>query len=330
MGESIRLAFVGNGNWANKYHFPALDYLRQEGSYPLHLHGIYSLDPQRDQETAQRYGFERVYASLDELLADESITAIAATVSPAALVTVMRRLVERGLPIFSEKPPGRSYADAQALAELVDLPNVLAFNRRYIPLNNQFKQIVDQMQDVYFVEGHFFRHNRQDPIFVLETGVHWINFVEYLFGPIRTVRNEHFPHPRSATPVRLAYITFASGLRGLLKFFPCTGAQGERLEVHSPRQTAYLYGPLWTDPGEIIIEENEAHETLHQQRLVRRTIPGSHGPEILERGIVGEYEEFFQAILTGQPTRSNFQNGANTLRIAEAIEYGRDLEGDEN
>jgi predicted dehydrogenase len=326
MPETIRLAFVGNGNWANKYHFPALDYLRQQGCYSLHLCGLYSLDPQRDHETAQRYRFEQIYASLDELLADESINAIAATVAPEALVSVMRQLAARRLPIFSEKPPGRSYADAQALAELVDLPNVLAFNRRYIPLNNQFKQIVDQMQDLYFIEGHFLRHNRQDPLFVLETGVHWINFVEYLFGPIRAVRNEHFPHPQSVTPVRLAHITFASGLRGLLKFLPCTGAQGERLEVHSPRQTAYLYGPLWADPGEIVIEENEAHETLHQQRLVRRTIPGSDGPEIVERGIVGEYEEFFQAVLTGQATRSNFQNGANTLRIAEAIEYGYDLE----
>jgi predicted dehydrogenase len=325
MSESIHLAFVGNGNWANKYHFPALDYLRQQGKHRLHLRGLYSLDAQRDRETAQRYGFKRVYASLEELLADGGVNAIAVTVAPEALLGVMERLVQRRLPLFSEKPPGRSYADAQALAEVVHAPNVLAFNRRYIPLNNQFKQIVDAMQDVYFVEGHFFRHNRQDPIFVLETGVHWINFVEYLFGPIQTVRNEHFPHPQSATPARLVHITFDSGLRGLLKFFPCTGSQGERLEVHSPQQTAYLYGPLWGDPGEIVIEENERHETLHQQRLVRRTIPGSDGPEIVERGITGEYEEFFQAVLTGQSTRSNFQNGANTLRIAEAIEYGYDL-----
>lgn len=326
--RTIRLAFVGSGNWAQKYHFPALDYIRQQASngYALKLRGIYSLDQAQLQQIAADYGFARIYGSLDDLLADEALDAIAVAISPSALLAVMERLVERRLPLFSEKPPGISSAEAQQLADLVAVPNLVAFNRRFIPLNNVFKSIVAEMNDLFFVEGHFFRHNRQDPTFALETAIHWINFMEYLFGEIQTVHNERWRHPQNESWIRLAHLTFAGGLRGLLKIFPCTGAQGERLEVHSPQRTAYLFGPLWADAGEIVIEENETAAVLHQQRLVRRTIHGGQGIEIIERGIVGEYEEFFAAVCHGQPTRSNFQNTVNSMRVAEAIELGQDLD----
>ncbi|MEZ4637161.1 MAG: hypothetical protein R2856_19775 [Caldilineaceae bacterium] len=239
---------------------------------------------------------------------------------------MIEQIAPRGLPIFSEKPPGISSAQAQRLADLVTTTNVVAFNRRFTPLNNVFKKIVDEMDDLFFVEGHFFRHNRQDPSFALETGIHWINFMTYLFGPIQAARTERRPHPQNETWIRVSDLTFASGLRGLLKIFPCTGAQGERLEVHSPQRTAFLYGPLWEDDGEIVIEENVFAPVLHEQRLLRRTIPGGTGPEIVERGIVGEYVEFFHAIHSGAPTRSNFQNAVNSMRVAEAIEAGIDFE----
>lgn len=320
--DRINLAFIGSGNWARKYHFPALAWLgeREPG---LVLRGIHSLDAATAQSVADEYGFQQVYANLDDLLADETVNAYAVAVSPAALPQVMARLMTRPLPVFSEKPPGISAADAESLARLVTVPNVVAFNRRFIPLNNRFKALVDETPDIYFVEAHFFRHNRQDTDFVVETSIHWINYAEYLFGPIADVQTETFPHPTNDTQVRVVRLTFASGLRGLLKIFPCTGAQGERMEVHSPSRALFLEGPLWADPGRIVIEENDGHPVLHLQKIVRREIAGNaDGPEVVERGIVGEYQEFFAAVHTGVATRSNFQNAVNTMRVAEMIEKG--------
>ena len=320
--KEIHLAFVGSGNWARKYHFPALAWLR-EREPGLVLRGIHSLDAGTAQQVADEYGFQRVYPTLDDLLADETVNAYAVAVSPAALPAVMARLMARLLPVFSEKPPGLSAAAAEELSRLVSVPNVVAFNRRFVPLNNRFKELVDETPDIYFVEAHFFRHNRQDPTFVVETSIHWINYAEYLFGPIADVQTETFPHPTNDTQVRVVRLTFASGLRGLLKIFPCTGAQGERMEVHSPSRALFLEGPLWADPGRIIIEENDGHPVLHLQKIIRREIPSNgDGPEIVERGIVGEYEEFFAAVRTGAATRSNFQNAVNTMRVAELIEKG--------
>ena len=59
------------------------------------LRGIHSLDTETAQQVADEYGFQRVYPTLDDLLADESINAYAVAVSPAALSEVMARLMAR-------------------------------------------------------------------------------------------------------------------------------------------------------------------------------------------------------------------------------------------
>lgn len=315
--KTVNLAFIGSGNWARKHHFPALDYVRARAAerFDLRLRGIYSLDRTGATAVAGQYGFARVYDSLDALLADHEINAVAVAVSPEAAASVLEQVATLGVPIFSEKPPGVSVAQAQRLSEIITVPNVLAFNRRFAPLNNVFKDIVAQMADIYFIEGHFFRHNRVDETFMIATGIHWINFMTYLFGDIVHVSVERFPNPQNVTWVRIAQVTFTGGLRGALKFFPCSGSRVERVEVHSTTQSAYLDGPLGDDPGKIVIDAGMERRIVRPEALLA-------APEIVRIGIVGEYEEFFAAACHGAATRSTFQNAVNAMRVAEAIEYG--------
>lgn len=316
---TLNLAFVGSGAWARRYHFPALAFIREQmrDRFDLRLRGIFSLDTSQAQAMARVYGIERVYDSLDALREDADLSAIAVAVTPQALKGVIDRLIPCGLPLFSEKPPGISAQEAAYLAEQVAVPNVVAFNRRYIPLNQRFKEIVAAMQGIYFVAGHFLRHAREDEAFVIGTGVHWINYMEYLFGPITEVQVEHHPNPQNDTYGRLARLRFSTGLPGLLKIIPCTGSQHERVEVHSNDQSAYLDGPLWETPGSILIERGT-------ERTVIAPEAGSSdaADTPLTRGIVDEYVDFFSAVCYGTPTRSNFQNAVNTMRVAEIIEGG--------
>lgn len=317
----LNLAFVGSGPWARKYHFPALAHLREQSdsTMNLRLRGFYSLDQTEATELTDQYAFEQVYANLDMLMTDPEVNAIAVVINPAALRDVLTLLAPSELPIFSEKPPGISYVEAQALSELITQPNLVAFNRRFIALNRHFKDIVAAMQDVYFVEGHFFRHERDELGHISQTAIHWINLMEFVFGEISHVRTERFNHPTTPTWVTLAHLRFADGLRGLLKILPCTGGQSERLEVHSPNQIAYLTGPFGSNAGQIVLE------TTEEGHLVETVIPGSSKPEIIERGIVPEYEAFFESVRSGRAAESTFQNAVNTMRIAEAIEQGIDL-----
>lgn len=321
MTKTINLAFVGTGPWARKQHFPALDYVRAHAAarFDVRLHGIFSLERADAKAVAAQYGFARVYDSLDALIADGDVDAVAMAVPPGVAASVAEKLAAKGVPLFSEKPPGISTAQAQRLSAVVTVPNVLAFNRRFAPLNVAFKDIVDEMKDIYFVEGHFFRHNRLDETFMIGTGIHWINFMEHLFGEIVRVRSDRFPNPQNASWVRVGHLTFERGLKGILKVFPCSGSPDiERVEVHSPAQSAYLLGPRGDDPGEIVVDAGPEHHVIRPEALPSE-------PEIVRVGIVGEYEAFFDAVCYGAPTRSTFQNAVNSMRVAEAMERGEDL-----
>lgn len=312
--RQINLAFVGTGPWARRQHFPVLQHLvktlPEEAGITLNLRGIASLELAAARDAAERVGFEVVYPHLDALLEDSSVNAIAVAVPPHAAKSVIEQVAARQLPLFSEKPPGISLAEAEALGELVQVPHVLAFNRRFAPLNNTFKQIVADMDRIYFVEGHFLRHQRLDPAFMVGTGIHWINFMIYCFGEITTVTVERFQNPSQECWNRIAQLTFPGDLRGLLKVFPCSGSSVEQLEVHSSTQSAYLDGPLGSNPGRILISRGESQEIIEQE--VTR-------PEIVRVGIVGEYHEFFTRACAGLSTRSTFQNAVNAMRVAELL-----------
>ena len=315
--KTVNLAFVGSGNWARKQHFPALDYVRVHAGerFDVRFHGIYSLERAEAAAVAERYGFMQVYESLGALIADKEITAVAVAVSPEAVASVLERVMALRVPIFCEKPPGISTAQARHLSKIITVPNVLAFNRRFSPLNNVFKSIVDKMEHIYFIEGHFFRNNRLDETFMIGTGIHWINFVAYLFGDIAHVSVGRFRNPQNETWVRIAQVVFANGLRGTLKFFPCTGSQAERVEVHSNAQSVYLDGPLGDNPGKIVIEAATERRVVQPEALL-------DAPEIVRIGIVGEYEAFFETVCNDVASRSTFQNAVNAMQVAEAIEYG--------
>ncbi|MCU0519843.1 MAG: Gfo/Idh/MocA family oxidoreductase [Anaerolineae bacterium] len=313
----VKLAFIGTGSWARSKHFPALTYLLEHPDklpgIQLSLQGIYSLEPEMARAVAVRVGFTRVYDSLDDLLADGSVNAIAVAVVPEATGAVVRRAAANRVPIFSEKPPGVSAAEAQELAELITVPNLVAFNRRFAPLNNRFRTLVNGMEGAYYVEGHFLRHERHDPAFITQTAVHWINYMEYVCGRIQDVTVERFASPENETLNTVAHLTFAGGLRGLLKVFPCAGSQVERLEVHSASQSIYFTGPYEAEAGQIIIDRGRIRELIESD-----TEPVA--PEIVRIGIVEEYIEFLTKTCAGKVARSTFQNAVNSMRIAEAME----------
>ncbi|MBN1249374.1 MAG: hypothetical protein JXC32_17065, partial [Anaerolineae bacterium] len=143
------------------------------------------------------------------------------------------------------------------------------------------------------------------------TGIHWINFMDYVCGAIEDVVTQRIASP-ACTTSRIARFTFAGGIPGQLQVLPCTGSDVERLTVHSPTRTLYLHGPLWDQPGRIIVHD-KGHEAVIDPEAQTPL------PEIVRLGIVGEYVEFLTKACAGQPTRSNFQNAVNSMRVATAM-----------
>jgi predicted dehydrogenase len=325
-GESLELsvAVVGAGQWASDYHLPALRFLVEEPpSHPgrpvVRLHAIWNRTRAKAERAARRFGISKVCTELEELADDERVDCFVLLVNPKVLLEVVDGLLPRGLPIFTEKSPGWSYREAQQLADTVQVTNVVGFNRRYMPLNRRFKSIVDAMTAPYFVDCHFYRHERLCEEFVIETGVHGLNYLEYLCGPVEAIGTRRRSNPRNRTWVWECEIMFASGLSGRAVLSPCSGASVERFEVHSNDLSAYLHSPQTYSsdyPGRIL---------LHRRGELAETVEGREEAGVLvNAGFVDEYRDFFRAVAEGGETVSNFRNSCATMRMAETVERGDD------
>ena len=317
-GKPLRIAVIGAGEWARQYHLPALAVLANESA--IEIAGIWNRTPETAEQVARQFSIPRVYRAFEDMLADEHLDCFAVLVNSNVLMEVVSKLLVRGLPIFTEKPPGRTYQEAQMLADRVTVPNVVAFNRRYMPINRRFKQLADGMGGAYFAECHFYRNERRYDHFVRETGVHGINYMEYLCGPIRAVRTATGKVAPNGSDYWISSVIFESGARGILKFFPCCGSSVERYEVHGQKTSIYLHCPQsYTSdhPGRIEIHEQGGLLSAHHD--------DEAGGPLVSMGIVDEYRDFIRAVGDRSDTESNFRNASNTMRVAEAIEAGASL-----
>ncbi|MBS1228727.1 MAG: hypothetical protein H6R17_2004 [Proteobacteria bacterium] len=316
--KPIRVAVIGAGEWSRQYHLPSLKALASE--IPLEIAGIWNQNAETAELAARQFKIGRVYPTLDALAQDEGVDCFVVVVNSSATAEIVCRLSSRKLPIFSEKPPGKSYRDALLLADQVQVPNVVAFNRRYMPINRRFKALADGIDDAFFAECHFYRNERHYEHFIVETGIHGINYMEYLCGPIRSVETETQRLPSSGSDIWISSVTFESGMRGLFKFFPCCGSSVERYELHGRHSSIYLHCPQsYTSdhPGKIDIHENG--------KLISTLYDEDCGSPLRTAGILDEYRDFFRAVSDGSSTVSNFRNACNTMRVAEAIEAASDI-----
>ncbi|MDL2229096.1 Gfo/Idh/MocA family oxidoreductase [Treponema sp. OttesenSCG-928-L16] len=98
--KSYRVAFIGSGFAA---HIHAQAYKKIPGVEVI-FHGLFALDKSQAETFAGRYGFERVYDSLDELFSDPAVDVIDVIVPPKDHLELVKRGMEQGKHVICEKP----------------------------------------------------------------------------------------------------------------------------------------------------------------------------------------------------------------------------------
>jgi predicted dehydrogenase len=108
------IAIVGAGAIVDVAHLPAY---RAAG---LDVAGIHDHHPGRAAEVAERHAVPRVYASLDELLADDRVEVVDVAVTASAQPEIVRRVLESGRHVLAQKPFAPDPATGLALVELAE------------------------------------------------------------------------------------------------------------------------------------------------------------------------------------------------------------------
>ncbi|HZN74006.1 MAG TPA: Gfo/Idh/MocA family oxidoreductase [Micromonosporaceae bacterium] len=145
--------------------------------------------PERRERAAQLYPQVSVVPSLDEMLADEEVTAVVVATPAATHAPLTRMLVESGRHVLVEKPLALTTVDAVALAKLAqERGRVLMVGHtfEFVPAVRAMKQIIDagEIGDLLYLHSQRLNLGRiqSDINAFWSVGPHDVSIANYLVG----------------------------------------------------------------------------------------------------------------------------------------------------
>ncbi len=185
----VRIGWIGCGLHANEMLLPQL--VRHD----VRLMALCDTDADRLGRTARRYGVTATSRDWREVLGRQDLDAIGIAAGPAAHYEIGVAALERGLPVFMEKPPAATAAEAQLLADVsarAGRPAVLGFMKRYSTANRIAVNVTRSAEfgtpasflGQYMTAPTYFERDPDYTGFYMHHCVHYLDLVPYLMGPV--------------------------------------------------------------------------------------------------------------------------------------------------
>ncbi|MEO9363927.1 MAG: Gfo/Idh/MocA family oxidoreductase [Nitrososphaera sp.] len=175
-----RISVIGVGGWG-KNHARVLGELGVLGA-------VCDFDPARAKEIATKHG-AAPYSSVDEMLEKERLDACLVCTPTRTHSAVAKKVMEKGLHAFVEKPLSFSSQECDEMAELARKKHVLltcGYIERFNPAVSETKKMIADKKcgDLLMLEFH--RENRMPPKIkdvgiIFDTAVHDIDTAMFLF-----------------------------------------------------------------------------------------------------------------------------------------------------
>ncbi len=270
----MKLGWIGCGRHASQMLLPKLAGLGAE------IAAI--CDPQPDALAWARLLAPAAapYARGRDLLEHPGLDAVGIAVGPSVHAELAPLALARGLPVFVEKPPGATGAQAEAIlaaAERVRKPVVVGFMKRHSTANRvafnltrraEFGPIAGFLGH-YMTAPTYFQGNPDYTGFYLHHCVHYLDLVPWLMGPLSGLRvRKHEASPgrlllhvdfdcRSGALATLAMGTLQS--RGApVEWWQAMGDH-RRVEVRNVTEVRYVRDPSFKvdDPAATLSGETD-------------------------------------------------------------------------
>lgn len=310
--QPFRLALVGAGAWARRMHVPAVQRLQKAGR--VVCVGVADIDPGRATEVGRMLQAP-AFADLDRLLREARMDGIALLVSPPAMASVIRRVVQERIPFLCEKPPAPDRATQEDLiGQVGDLFHVVGYNRRFAPYLQRAMAWMEG-HPRQLVCGHFMRSGRYDADFS-STAVHPLDTLLWMAQDDLAEARLEFVRAGQA---RNAFLTgwTRRGIRIHLEVCPDTALAVEHYEMAGPTRAvrvAFPYCDTTDFPGGV--------ELFEQKRRVGTFSAASLGvlPEDADvlNGILAEYEALIALVRGGRSSPATLASTLPARQLADA------------
>lgn len=199
--KEVKIGLVGAGTIAQSMHLPAYEKLNGKG---VKLAAICDIDLEKAKAAAEKYGVEKYYASVEEMLADADIDAVDVCTWNSAHVPVCIAAAKSGKHVMCEKPAAMTVEELVELKKVLDENNLVyvhAVPGRFSAESKSLKNRIDtgEFGDIYYAKTANRRRRGEpngwftDKEFsgggpILDIGVHAIDAAWYLMGQPRPAR----------------------------------------------------------------------------------------------------------------------------------------------
>lgn len=243
-GDGARIGLIGAGAFARGTLLPAL---AQAGA---ELVAVTSEGGLSAADVATRYGFERTAGSVEELLADEGVTAVVIATRHATHAELAVQALRAGKAVFVEKPLALSREELAEVEAALALGSILmvGFNRRYAPLTERLREAFASAPGAAFTarvnagplpHGHWLNDPEDGGGRLLGEGCHFVDLLAHLAGgPPLTAFAAAVPQadrPVEGSETLTGILRFAGGSTGTLVY---AGAGDPRL----PKERIEAFG----------------------------------------------------------------------------------------
>ncbi len=323
----MKLCHIGCGEHARLAHGPSQRRCASERR-DLALAGCCDLDPARAESFRKEFGHARAFTDPGQMLDAERPDAVVAAVPVERNVAVGTLVLERGIPLLLEKPPGLTPAEVDALVAASErggsrVPHQVAFNRRYAPLVRELRRRIEGLPPLQHLHYEMVRVERREPDFST-TAIHGLDAVRYLAGcDYAEARFRYREMPELGPGVANVFVdaVMASGATATLAFTPVSGVLVERAAVHARGHSLYVHVPMWggaDSPGRLthFAEGRLAEEVTGEQC-------GDGTAQFELGGFYRETAAFIDAVSQRREPSPNLRESRQSVAIALSMRERR-------
>ena len=202
----LPIYIIGAGGIVQDAHLPAY---RLAG---FTVAGICDLDESKARHRAAQFGIEKVFSSVESMLADMPANAVIDMALPTPAVLPMLQKMPPSAAVLIQKPMGENMAEAKAILDIVHEKNLLAavnFQLRYAPFILEVKRMIAEdllgtIHDVevnvnVFTPWHLWDFLVAAPrVEILYHSIHYIDLVRHMLGNPQSVYAKTTKHPAMA------------------------------------------------------------------------------------------------------------------------------------
>lgn len=322
---SARIAFIGAGNHATESLYPNIAHIPQ-----FDLVAVCDLVEDRAQFAARRYGAPEWFTDVDTMLTRVQPQGVCICGPAEMHHAVSMQALQRGIPIFVEKPPAPSLDEAKQLVETAHAHNtwgMVGFMKRFAPANVVAKeymagQAFGRLSSITLMHGSGPYDEIRRMLFF--NGIHMIDLGRFMAGDVVSLFAHGLSTPRQTQAVS-ASMKFSNGAVGQLNlnsgssWNDCfemtyvTGA-GAGIVIDASRATEIM-----SPGGRFAQGEGMQLFGWSNRYYVSGNMAGWAAGGHYTRGYWGELDHFTHAILGQAAPTPTLDDGVKAIEIIDAI-----------